>query len=95
MVQSTDPQNYNRVVGNPLWKAAMQKEYDSLLQNRLGIWFHFHQKGIFSGADGSTGSRGTRPDRLPKDFIRSINISTSSRRLSVSRSFRLCGIVLQ
>jgi hypothetical protein len=45
---------------------------------RLGIWFHFHQKGIFSGADGSTGSRGTRPDRFPKDFIRSINISTSS-----------------
>ena len=43
---------------------------------RLWIWFHFHQKGIFSGADGSTGSRGTRPDRLPKDFIRSIRIST-------------------
>jgi hypothetical protein len=34
MVQSTDPQNYNRVVGNPLWQAAMQKEYDSLLQNQ-------------------------------------------------------------
>jgi hypothetical protein len=34
MVQSTDPQNYNRVVGNPLWKASMQKEYDSLLQNQ-------------------------------------------------------------
>jgi hypothetical protein len=33
MVQSTDTQNYNRVVGNPLWQAAMQKEYDSLLQN--------------------------------------------------------------
>jgi hypothetical protein len=33
MVQSTDPQNYNRVVGNPLWKEAMQKEYDLLLQN--------------------------------------------------------------
>jgi hypothetical protein len=33
MVQSTDPQKYNRVVGNPLWKIAMQKEYDSLLQN--------------------------------------------------------------
>ena len=62
---------------------------------RLRIWFHFQQKGIFSGADGSTGSRGTRLDRLPKDFIRSINISTSSRRLSMSRSFRICGIVLQ
>jgi hypothetical protein len=23
MVQSTDPHNYNRVVGNPLWKATM------------------------------------------------------------------------
>jgi hypothetical protein len=34
MVQSTDPRNYNRVVGNPLWQAAMQKEYDSLLQNQ-------------------------------------------------------------
>jgi hypothetical protein len=31
MVQSIDPHNYNRVVGNPLWKVAMQKEYDSLL----------------------------------------------------------------
>jgi hypothetical protein len=31
MVQSTNPHTYNRVVGNPLWKAAMQKEYDSLL----------------------------------------------------------------
>jgi hypothetical protein len=45
---------------------------------RLGIWFHFHHKGIFLGADGSTGSRGTRPDRFPKDIIRSINISTYS-----------------
>jgi hypothetical protein len=34
MVQSTDPHNYNRVVGNPLWQAAMQKEYESLLQNQ-------------------------------------------------------------
>jgi hypothetical protein len=33
MVQSIDPHNYNRVVGNPLWKESMQKEYDSLLQN--------------------------------------------------------------
>jgi hypothetical protein len=31
MVQSTNPHNYNRVVGNPLWKVAMQKEYESLL----------------------------------------------------------------
>jgi hypothetical protein len=37
-------------------------------RTRLGIWFHFHQKGIFSGEDGSTGSRVTRLDRLPKDF---------------------------
>jgi hypothetical protein len=34
MVQSSDPQNYNRVVGNPLWQEVMQKEYDSLLQNQ-------------------------------------------------------------
>jgi hypothetical protein len=34
MVQSIDPPNYNRVVENPLWKKAMQKEYDSLLQNQ-------------------------------------------------------------
>jgi hypothetical protein len=34
MVQSIDPQNYNRVVGNPLWKAAMHNEYESLLQNQ-------------------------------------------------------------
>jgi hypothetical protein len=34
MVQSTDPHNYNRVVVNPLWKEAMQKEYDSLLKNQ-------------------------------------------------------------
>ena len=33
MVQSTDPKNYNSVVGNPLWKATMQKEYESLLKN--------------------------------------------------------------
>jgi hypothetical protein len=31
MVQSTDPENYNKVVGNPLWKVAMKKEYESLL----------------------------------------------------------------
>jgi hypothetical protein len=34
MVQSTDPHNYNRVVGNPLWKATMHKEYESLLQKQ-------------------------------------------------------------
>jgi hypothetical protein len=32
MVQSTDPHTYNKDVGNPLWQATMQKEYDSLLQ---------------------------------------------------------------
>jgi hypothetical protein len=31
MVQSIDPHNYNRVVGNPLWKETIHKEYDSLL----------------------------------------------------------------
>jgi hypothetical protein len=34
MVQSTDLQNYNKVVGNPLWKVAMQKEYESLIKNQ-------------------------------------------------------------
>jgi hypothetical protein len=34
MVLSIDPQNYNTVVGNPLWQETMQKEYDSLLQNQ-------------------------------------------------------------
>jgi hypothetical protein len=34
MVQSTDVHTYNKVVGNPLWKEAMQKEYDSLLKNQ-------------------------------------------------------------
>jgi hypothetical protein len=34
MVQSTDPQTYNKAVGNPLWQAAMQEEHDSLLENQ-------------------------------------------------------------
>jgi hypothetical protein len=34
MVQSSDPHTYSKVVGNPLWQAAMQKEYDSLLENQ-------------------------------------------------------------
>jgi hypothetical protein len=34
MVQSTNPQTYNRVVGNSLWKETMQKKYDSLLKNQ-------------------------------------------------------------
>jgi hypothetical protein len=34
MVQSSDLHLYSEVVGNPLWQAAMQKEYDSLLQNQ-------------------------------------------------------------
>jgi hypothetical protein len=55
-------------------KRSMTHSY----RTRLGIWFHFHQKGIFSSPDGSIGSRGTRFGRFPKDFIRSINISTSS-----------------
>jgi hypothetical protein len=47
-------------------------------RTKLGIWFHFHQKGKFLGAYGPIGSRGTRLDMLPKEFMRSINISTSS-----------------
>jgi hypothetical protein len=34
MVQYSDPHTYSKVVGNPLWKEAMQKEYDSLLKNQ-------------------------------------------------------------
>jgi hypothetical protein len=34
MVQSSDLQLYNEAVGNPLWKEAMKKEYDSLLKNQ-------------------------------------------------------------
>jgi hypothetical protein len=34
MVQSSGPQLYIEVVGNPLWKVSMQKKYDSLLNNQ-------------------------------------------------------------
>jgi hypothetical protein len=34
MVQYFDPQTYSEVVGNPLWKEAMQEEYDLLLENQ-------------------------------------------------------------
>jgi hypothetical protein len=34
MVQYSDPQNYIEAVGNPLCQVAMQKEYDSLLENQ-------------------------------------------------------------
>jgi hypothetical protein len=34
MVQYSDPQIYSEVVGNPLWEATMQEEYDSLLENQ-------------------------------------------------------------
>jgi hypothetical protein len=34
MVQSNDLHNYNKVVVNPLWKEAMQKEYESHLRNQ-------------------------------------------------------------
>jgi hypothetical protein len=34
MVKSFDLQSYNEDVGNPLWEAAMQEEYDSLLENQ-------------------------------------------------------------
>jgi hypothetical protein len=63
-------------------------------RTRLGIWFHVHQKGIFSGGYRSIGTRGTRLNKFPKDFIISIKIYTSSQRISVRRSFKLCGIIL-
>jgi hypothetical protein len=34
MVQSSDPHTYSEVVGNPLWKEAMQEEHESLLENQ-------------------------------------------------------------
>jgi hypothetical protein len=34
MVQYNYLQTYNKVVGNPLWQATMQKEYDSQLENQ-------------------------------------------------------------
>jgi hypothetical protein len=34
MVQYSDPHTYNEAVGNPLWKASMQEEHDSLLENQ-------------------------------------------------------------
>jgi hypothetical protein len=37
MVQYIDPQTYNKAVGNPLWKASMQEEHDSLLENQT--WY--------------------------------------------------------
>jgi hypothetical protein len=35
MVQYTDLQTYNKAMGNPLWKEAMQEEHDSLLENQI------------------------------------------------------------
>jgi hypothetical protein len=34
LVQSSDPQSYGEAVGNPFWESAMQKEYNSLLENQ-------------------------------------------------------------
>jgi hypothetical protein len=34
VVQSSNQQLYSEDMGNPLWKSAMQKEYDSLLNNQ-------------------------------------------------------------
>jgi hypothetical protein len=34
MVQSFDLQTYSEAVGNPLWEATMQEEYDSLIENQ-------------------------------------------------------------
>jgi hypothetical protein len=33
MVQYFDPHIYNEAMGNPLWEASMQEEYESLLDN--------------------------------------------------------------
>jgi hypothetical protein len=34
MVQYYDPHIYSEAMGNPLWEATMQEEYDSLLENQ-------------------------------------------------------------
>ena len=34
MVLSSNPQSYAEVAGNPFWEAAMQDEYNSLLENQ-------------------------------------------------------------
>jgi hypothetical protein len=34
LVQSSNPQSYGEVAGNPFWEFAMQKEYNSLLENQ-------------------------------------------------------------
>jgi hypothetical protein len=34
MVQSSDPRIYSEALGNPLWEATMQEEFDSLLENQ-------------------------------------------------------------
>jgi hypothetical protein len=34
MVQYSDPHTYSEVVGNPLWKKTMKKNYASLLKNQ-------------------------------------------------------------
>jgi hypothetical protein len=33
MLPSLEPHTYKEVVGNPFWEAAMQEEYNSLLEN--------------------------------------------------------------
>jgi hypothetical protein len=34
LVQSSHPQFYGEVAGNPFWESAMQEEYNSLLKNQ-------------------------------------------------------------
>jgi hypothetical protein len=34
LVQSSDPQSYGEAAGNPFWESAMQKKYNSLLENQ-------------------------------------------------------------
>jgi hypothetical protein len=34
MDQYSNPHTYSKAVGNPLWQATMQEEYDSLLKNQ-------------------------------------------------------------
>lgn len=34
MIQASDPQTYPEAIGNPLWQATMDEEYNSLIENQ-------------------------------------------------------------
>jgi hypothetical protein len=82
MVQASNPHPYAEVTGN-------------LLENQTRDLVPLPSERNISGADGSIGSRGTRKDRFPKDFIRSIQTSTSSTKSSSSITLHICEVSLE